>query len=285
MSITKRKQKEWRDKIADQRTMERSNYPGAPSAAKGIIAVYRELIMKAVKNKKHFKALVLGATPEIRDLVLELGGSLVTLDVSTDMIVKCNKLMRYAGHKKEKIIIGDWLESGLADNSFDVVIGDGVTNNISVKDHSRFFKENHRLLKKDGYLIIREFVFNSKIAPDSVKKITQKFDRGVSHWFDMFLSLYINSELKPKIYNRKQCRLYMKKLFDHLYLYYKKGELSQKAFDAMWWFRSNIIHTFVEKEVLEKNMTDFFQLLPVKQADNFFFTKNYALFFFGQVKK
>lgn len=285
MSITKRKQKEWRDNIADQRTKNRANYPGAPSACQGILNVYKQLLKKAVQNKKNFQALVLGATPEIRDLVLSLDGDLVTLDISHDMINKCNRLMKHSGHKKEKIVIGDWLKSGLKDGTFDVIIGDGVTNNISVKDHQRFFQENKRLLKKNGYLIIREFVFNKDIPSSPIRKIAQKFDQGQFHWFDMFMAMYINSELKNKIYNKKQCRLYMKKFFDHFYLHYKKGDVSQKAFDAMWWFRSNIIHTFVERNKLAGLMAEYFKLLPVKQAKEFFFTRNYALFFFGRVRK
>ncbi|MCD4761314.1 class I SAM-dependent methyltransferase [bacterium] len=187
---TELKKEEWKDIIADQRTGDRKNYVAAPSAGPGILAKYEELLDKAIGKKTEFTALVLGATPELRDMVLERGGQLTTLDISQDMIKKTTPLMKHQNHTNETIIEGSWLESGFKDNSFNIILGDGISANIAFQDQDQLFSQLKRLLNSDGFLILREVGLSKDRKQQTVEEIEQEYLDGKIHWFDVFFTLY-----------------------------------------------------------------------------------------------
>lgn len=51
-------------------------------------------------------------------------------------------------------IVGDMFQSGLADNSFDIVFNAGVIEHFSYPDRVKALKEYKRILKKDGIMLI-----------------------------------------------------------------------------------------------------------------------------------
>ena len=53
--------------------------------------------------------------------------------------------MRYKDSKNEKRVIGNWLEIPFENDSFDFVWGDGISNNIYFKEHSKLFSEINRV--------------------------------------------------------------------------------------------------------------------------------------------
>lgn len=284
MKHSQRKLKEWAGRQADQRTRKRSNYVAAPSASKGTMRIYEELLKKAVKGKKNFKGCVLGATPETRDMVLKLGGELTTIDISWEMIQKCSALMKHASSDKEVVVKSSWLDSPLASNYFDVILGDGVSNNIHIKDQGRFFKELNRMLKKTGRLILREGVLAPGRSNRTIEEINQDFISGKIHWFDVFIDSYFYSDLSKRVHDSKTWKWYMGKYWKEVEKAYKQGRFSKKTFDAMWWFRGNLIHTFLPRARLEKCITKYFRLLPAKQAQDYKVTRDTFQFFFGKTK-
>lgn len=281
---TKLKQKEWRGKIADQRTKDRSQYPAAPSAGPGILKIYRQLLKQAVNRKKHFSACVLGATPELRDMVLKQGGDLTSIDVSLDMIQKTSPLMKHTKRGKENILISDWLNSPLADNYFDVVLGDGVSNNIAYQDQIKFFKEIKRLLKPNGHLIIREGVINPQRPISSVEDINTRFMTGQDHWFDTFMDLRFYCDLSKRCANPAQHKWFMHRLFNELAKAHQIKRLNKKTIDTLWWFRSDLTHTVMPHARLEQLMTKQFDLKPTPQAQDYNFTADTFLFFTARPK-
>jgi SAM-dependent methyltransferase len=281
---TELKKEEWLGKIAEQRTKSRTNYPGAPSASPNTVVRYEELFLKAIGGKENPKVMVLGATPELRDLALKHGAQLATIDISKEMVEKCTKLMKYKNNPNEKVVMGDWLKTGFSDENFDVIMGDGVANNISYNDHEPFFRELGRILKTGGYLIEREGIKNMKLPRRKVEEINQDYLDGKFHWFDCFLGLYFHSVLTEKCQNDETGKSEMTKFWALFAQEHKAGRISQKLFDEMWWFKGNIVHTFLPEEKLIAFMEKYFTLLPVTQVGDFPMMEKVFHFFFGQKK-
>ena len=278
-----RKIKGWFGKEASQRTRNRTNYVGAPSASPDTMRIYEELLLKAVRSKS-FKACIFGATPEIRDLVLKHGGQLTTVDISPDMIKKCNALMKYQDHKNETVIEADWLDNSLDDNQFDVVMGDGTSNNVAYKDQDKLFGAMNKLLKKDGHLVLRDGSTNPIRTIKTTEEINKEFISGKIHWFDMFVQLYFYSDITEKTCLSTKYERSFKKLWLEIEKAYQQKKLSKKAFDALWWFRGDLVHTFMPKSLLEKYIAKYFHPLPTRQAQDYQFTKDTFLFFPGRAK-
>ena len=243
------------------------------------------MLGKAVAGKKKFNACVLGATPELRNIVLDSGGYLTAIDINAEMFEKVKPYIKYNNNEKETIVIGDWLDNQLVNESYDVVLGDGISNNISLEDLDKLFREISRLIKKDGYIILRESGINPKRPIRSVESIDKDFVDGKVHWFDVLFDLYFYSDISDDCYDKKTYKSDMGKLYRNIEKCYKKGRLSKKTFDALWWFRSDIKHTFMPHPMLKEFFEKQFISLPTKQAQEFHFSKDTFLFYFGKMKK
>jgi len=274
----------WKGRIANQRTKGK-DFPGAPSAGVGIMKIYRELLKKATGRKRKFKALVLGATPELRDLVLELGGELVAIDISWEMIQKTIPLMKYQNHPREIIIRANWLDNPLEGNNFDVILGDVITLNMPHSDQNRFFKEIKRLLKPEGFIILRETVINPKRKIRKLREIDFDFLLNKIHWFDMFLDFALYSDILSKIYTPKTGLFEAEKFLKELRKAYLEGKISKKSLGLCEWYRGSGGRTVWSEPKFEKLFKKYFKLIPTKQAKDFNFTQDTIIFFFGKNKK
>jgi hypothetical protein len=81
--------------------------PGRPSEA--AIRFYRkfaQLAFRRLKGKRP-RVLILGSTPELRDLMFELKADVTTVDFNKDMISGLRAHMRHKGLAKEKHIIAN----------------------------------------------------------------------------------------------------------------------------------------------------------------------------------
>lgn len=121
--------------------------PHKPSV--GEFNIYENYIRKIARKGKK-KALVLGATSGIRDILAKYNFEVTLLDINPDMIKAMTSIMRRK-KTKEKVVIGDWLKMPFKENSFDIVLGDHSCSNIKFEKWNKFFQEIMRVLKPDGY--------------------------------------------------------------------------------------------------------------------------------------
>jgi len=230
---------------------------------------------------------VLGSTPETRDLVLKHGGELTSIDISMEMILKTDKFLtsKDKDKNKETIIRGDWLKNPTQDGYFDVVLGDGVLNNVSIDDQSRFLEKINRILKPGGYMILREGSVKSDKKKKTVEELNADYVDGRIHWFDLFVSLYCYSDLTDRCFDKEKHKWYQAKIFNEIENAYLEGRLSKKAVDAMWWFKNNLTHTFLPRFDLIEFMQKYFRLISIEQAKDYEFCESLMSFYFGKVKK
>ncbi len=284
---TKRKEKEWQAEGVAKR-LDRSKYVAGPSASPEILQMYNALFLKVIQGRKRegLKVVVLGATPETRDLVLRHGCQLYTIDISMEAILKFSALMKNQNSNREIILKADWLESPLPDRGFDLIIGDGVFNNVRVEDWPFFARQIRRQLKPNGYLILRENLMNPRRQRQAVEAYDHDFRTGKVHWFDLMINLYFYSDLTRRACDFRKKRCYMTRFFKLIEKCYTQGRLSRKAFEALWWFRGNLIHSFINRDLFRKVMCRYFRALPVAQArDPYQFTKDTFCFYLFKPKR
>jgi len=127
--------------------------PWRPS--KKEVLFFKNFIKKLLKQRKHLEVLILGSTPEWRDMLSALPGIKVTLiDLNLTAKRGMDRLCR-VGRKKEKLVVGDWLKMDkiLPHNYFDVVMNDEGFENVDVKKHDLMYRNIAEVLKPDGYFL------------------------------------------------------------------------------------------------------------------------------------
>lgn len=116
------------------------------------------------------QALILGATPELRDLALKNNFFTWAIDYDRLMMRGMTKLMKYADAKKEKRIVADWREIKLPKNYFDLIMADASLNNVlSASGNQKVLKLIERSLKIEGICLMRNLVALSIKKPKNIE--------------------------------------------------------------------------------------------------------------------
>lgn len=121
------------------------------------------------------RTLILGATPELRDLITPLGGKVVLVDLSLSMLTRMSKLLRVADPDKEIWIRGDWLDTPLPDDYFDVVLADLVFSLVLPEQHLALAEKIRKTLRKGGRFILREHHPDLEIRKKSADEVFEDF--------------------------------------------------------------------------------------------------------------
>ena len=176
--------------------------PGRPT--KDEIRIFLYYIKKAgillgtKKRQKKLKALVLGATPELRDMLAKLKADVSLIDMSKYMIREMTKLRKIKS--KERKYVGNWLKMPFANETFDLVVGDLAQGNIPKSKKDDFFREISRVLKKNGYFIQRIFHIAKNLKHENPDKILKKYSR-LKYTKKLHMELFM--DLLYNTYNRK----------------------------------------------------------------------------------
>jgi SAM-dependent methyltransferase len=152
--------------------------PSRPSL--GDVQVYGKFIQQIIKGNRHYRVLVLGSTPELRNLILKLGLSkkidLYLLDMNLAMIYAMNSFLEIDA-AKERRIIGDWLKMPFKDQFFDIVLGDEILINVAEKNRDGLLQEIYRALRPGGAFIARASHINPLAKNFTVAKSLNKYSK------------------------------------------------------------------------------------------------------------
>ncbi len=150
-------------------------------------------------DNKKIKALVLGATPELRDLLTELNIPSYCIDISPDMINFMSQLIKRK-NPDEVIIKGNWLNNPLADKYFDIVLGDCVISNVMWDQRMQLLSQIKRILKPGGHFLCRTLVMPEKNSYKTLEELLEIFAYK-KPYFKTVYELFI--ELQMFSYDRK----------------------------------------------------------------------------------
>ncbi|MDD2647003.1 MAG: class I SAM-dependent methyltransferase [Patescibacteria group bacterium] len=136
----------------------------------GQLKIFSKLITRG-KFSFPRKALILGATPELRNLVLKHGFQVTVCDISIDMIKAMTQSVIKNLRYKEKTIVGDWLSINLPSHSFDLIMGDGSLNQLLESTRvKKLLIKIKNLLSPHGILLFREVIRSSKKTINKFRK-------------------------------------------------------------------------------------------------------------------
>lgn len=150
-----------------------------------------------------FSALVLGCTPEFRELLAEYPSAKVTLaDINEEMKKACDSLTR----KKpadETFVKCDWRDMPFPDSTFDVVLGDCPHHNIKKNTYETFFSEVKRVLKPSGLFMLATWYF--KDQPElTLTEYLNWYKRDPNYFSDFQNRTYPQCQLgKGSYYSKK----------------------------------------------------------------------------------
>lgn len=140
----------------------------------GDIEVYSRLSGARLSGR----VLILGVTPELRDLVADAGGAPVIVDMSAAMHEATSAMLRHADPAKERWIEADWCEAGLPAGEFDLVLGDSIWWAISVARQHELCNVIHTALDRDGLFVGRIRVGEpARVSADPVQAVSAHIGR------------------------------------------------------------------------------------------------------------
>lgn len=229
--------------------------------------LYLYAIRKALGKRKEAKIIILGATPELRNLCLNLGFYTLAIDNNFEMIFNLEK--NIIKHKSEKnmIIKMDWLKTDfyLKNNFYDLVIGDGVTGQLLFKDLNRFFETIANLLKSGACFITRADVYQPDYPRSTFQNLLNNYRANKISLNEFILGILLYSDVSHLFYDKKKRKRYTYKVFDFLKKMAQKGILTKREGEFFEERRINLIHTFVPVNEFDKIASQYFKKIELPQ--------------------
>jgi len=140
------------------------------------VEIYRSFLQKNVKGNGDQKVLILGSTPELRDLVaVESSAKIYVADFSNQMLLAMLRFTKHVDLQKEEWIKSNWLDLPFPEQFFDVVVGDLVLQQFPPENEPIFLKKVRNLLKSDGVFISRfQFLDKTYYNEENLAEVINK---------------------------------------------------------------------------------------------------------------
>lgn len=134
------------------------------------IEQFRELIVGNFSKLSDISILILGSTPELRDLVSSLGVAPTIVDYSLENYLALGSLCSQK-HPEERYWNANWFEIQTSEH-FDIVLAEASFNVVEYKALADLSKKVHELLSPRGLLITKIWIRNTDQQPDLENLLT-----------------------------------------------------------------------------------------------------------------
>ncbi|TKJ17813.1 hypothetical protein CEE44_04780 [Candidatus Woesearchaeota archaeon B3_Woes] len=201
------------------------NYRPPIRPSKDDLRVFNEFLEKKIKQYgKEVKVLILGSTPEFRDLVNSKKLTVYVCDYNKKNNEALKLLKKVKG--KDVLILQDWIKLKL-NEKFDLVFAEASLNMVKGSDVPIILRNVKNILKDDGLFLAKTWVRVSKslVPMDKIIRIYRTKYKGKS------FKNYMNQYLLSNFYDRGNGSLNgqylgMKRL-------YEKGQITKKEFSSV----------------------------------------------------
>lgn len=137
------------------------------------ISVFSNHVKKIAGKKGKPKALVIGPSPEMRDVLSSHGIMSTVIAEDLEAIESAAEYMNES-HKNENWLEGSIFGLPLNKSTFDIVLGDHIISDARPYNSKKFYGRLRKLLKKRGFAVLRSIVFGrNKKAHE--KRIAEHF--------------------------------------------------------------------------------------------------------------
>ena len=143
--------------------------PGRPS--KNEIKTYRQACEMALKGKKKARALVMGSTPEIRDILAGYKNTqTVIVDNLLDMMLGMTEVMKKK-NENEIWVKSDWTKAPYPENYFDIILADWTSGNLPFDKQPAYYSNTSKWLKKTGLCAEKTMGFKKEELPMTMNEL------------------------------------------------------------------------------------------------------------------
>lgn len=238
-------------------------YPPPVRPSKAEQKFYENYIIKTLRRNPKARILILGATPEFRDLILKHGSTPICCELNPEVFNVLKGLMKRRG--KEIFIWSDWLK--LKDkNKFDLIIGHQVFNMLPLNKQTKLAQTTSQNLKQGGLFIhsvVIRLLRNKKIdILNTFKKyrhLAKKLKKAVSLFSIIYPNLGLKISWQPgNFYTPNQCR----DLIEDLYQKKAISKIERNRLFAI--IPTSDLKVYVPtKKQIEKTIKRYFQTLSI----------------------
>ena len=146
----------------------------AGSPDKCEVALYRKALRALTSEPEENNVLVLGMTPELRQMALELGCQVASVEDSAEAIALYDGWVDPQLKSRETIVQANWFAiDRILPHKFDAILGDGVFGNIlSLAGHHEFLKKLKAMLNPCGALILRQALIPHGFEAEQYEALT-----------------------------------------------------------------------------------------------------------------
>lgn len=158
------------------------------------------IVERWLKKLKAKRVLILGSTPQLRDLTAKLKLETTVMDMQMEMLQGMKQYMKRK-NVQERIIRSDWLTAPLEEGYFDAVLGDLIMENIPHAHKVPLLKNISRWLKPGGYFITKVFFVPEgyeQIDPLPVINYIARLPRNENRQSELFVHMYFYGYDKRK---------------------------------------------------------------------------------------
>ncbi len=268
MKKKKSVQKTWRIPLAVKTRANRGKGTSAPT--KEELKVYENHF----KRVKHRRTLVLGGTPELRDLAIKHGSETVAVDISPTLLPALTSAMKYKDSDKNRAVVGDWLEMDkfLESGSFDVALADASFNNVAINRQTKLLKITNELLKKGGYFITRQVIYDKKQA-----KSFDEISKSYRNKGNTIIGLLLETGLYgSKAYNKRKRELSLAKSIREIKRAIKKAD--KRDYDNLYKHASLMTIMILPKKEWENKAKKYFVIKNIESLKKYTYTKTFPIY-------
>lgn len=209
------------------------------------------------------KVLILGSTPQFRDLLLKHGLKPTCVDYNRTNFHILKRMMKQRG--KEKLIISDWREMEL-DEDYDLVLGDLSFQMVPLGDNEKIFRILRGALTEDGKIIHRNWMRIPNAYQD-VSEILKERRRNAHPLYSFAIPL-----IQHCYDDRKGSVLFAQRIVPYAEILCKNGYLTKTECNAIGrcWKFYQIPNYLPTKKEFERLAKKYFKIEGIRYGRNWF---------------
>jgi SAM-dependent methyltransferase len=279
-SNVKEIERTWGSNESVNARIKRGRWSSGPNEAE--IKIIKELFSKAIGKNRAPRTLVLGATPELRDLAISMGSDVLAVDISINMLSAMTSVMEHRESDKNKFMRIGWLEMDkyLLPESFDMVLADASLNNVPRDKNECAISIVSRLLKKGGYFITRNIVLNPETKQKNADDLIKEYNQGKNTPLGFFVDMALYSKLSERGFDRKNDELFWDKVMDDI-ADAARGRVSEQDMEYLDSIKMHGNHSSVvfSKKDFEDILKKHFTIESVRTTKEYTFSESLPIFF------
>lgn len=213
------------------------------------IRYFKEILKKKVDTETDVKVLILGSTPELRDVVYSFNLSPTVVDYSIENYEMMGELCRY--ERNDTVVCCDWMDmlNYLSPDSYDIILGEAAFNVIRPEYAEKLFYICNKLLKNHGQLVIKQWIRFTNSRP-SIADLHREIEYKVEDFY--FSNCY---PLHIMFYDFENEVVYLKEIAKQLQFLFQQGKITYQEYQSI----ERLNYSNVELEVYIPIEKDFVQ--------------------------